>query len=332
VDYVPGRRVSVLYEARVDGVPRQAGATIDTRGGRDPGRGWVISWLPLDPRLPGLAAPPAVVAAALESHGLDPAAAEGRLLAYRLGVRAVFTRGNLVLKAYGDAASFVASARAQRLADRHGGLPVARWLGAVPALRLSALERVRGAQLGRADAVRVAAETGSVLARLHGAGIHGVPRVGPRVHLERAAEGVRLAVTLEPGLRRRALRVLARLEGALPDGAAVTCHGDFNVGQLMRRAGGLVVLDVDELGKAHAALDLASYAADLIAGRPGDVQAAREVLERLLTGYGRRPEGLSWYVAAITLRRAPNSFRLWKSHWPERLERMIAAADKALSW
>ena len=126
--------------------------------------------------------------------------------------------------------------------------------------------------------------------------------------------------------------MLRRLEAHLPHSGGVACHGDFNVGQLVRSDSGIVVLDVDELTRAPAALDLAAYAGDLIAGRSGDLSTAQSVLHDIVEGYGRRPEGLGWYLAATTLRRAPNSFRLWKSRWPERLEGMIAAADEVLAW
>ena len=52
---------------------------------------------------------------------------------------------------------------------------------------------------------------------------------------------------------------------------------------------------------APAALDPATYAAHLVFGEPGDLDDATEVLEKLLEGYGRRPQGLAWYLAACVL-------------------------------
>jgi Phosphotransferase enzyme family len=358
VDYVPGRRVRVLYEALVNGTPARVGATLHARsqdGLRndaprqlienarvptpaaaavtiDPGLGCEIAWLPADPRLPGLWAPVHRIRQEVAMFDAMPPPPRRSLLGYRMGERAVMGMGRLVLKAYGDPDAFARAIQAHDLAYRHAGIPVARFLGAVPSLRLSVLERVIGDGLQRADAAQAAGEVGELLARLHRAAVHSPTVAGPRVHLERAAQLTHLTTAIAPHLTRAAQKVLARLEKGLPRAGFVPCHGDFNVGQLMRREDDLVALDFDELAMAPAALDLAGYAADLIAGRHGDLAGARTTLDSLLAGYGSRPDGLAWYLAALTLRRAPNSFRLWKSRWPERLESMIAAADEVLAW
>jgi uncharacterized protein (DUF2252 family) len=90
------------------------------------------------------------------------------------------------------------------------------------------------------------------------------------------------------------------------------------------------VLDFDEACLAPRALDVASYAANLVSGRPGDLDRAEEALAALLDGYGEPPEGLRWYLAASLLRRAPSPFRLHKRRWPARMESIVADAEAVL--
>ena len=90
------------------------------------------------------------------------------------------------------------------------------------------------------------------------------------------------------------------------------------------------MLDFDEACLAPRALDVASYAANLVSGRPGDLARAGAALGALLEGYGERPEGLPWYLSASLLRRAPSPFRLHKRRWLQRTESIVAAAEAVL--
>jgi hypothetical protein len=90
-----------------------------------------------------------------------------------------------------------------------------------------------------------------------------------------------------------------------------------------------VVTDFDAMCMAPAALDLATYLAYLVRGDQSDLDAALAVLELVLEGYGERPEGLPWYLATMILRRSPRPFRYQDERWPERLEEMVAAAERA---
>jgi aminoglycoside phosphotransferase (APT) family kinase protein len=123
-------------------------------------------------------------------------------------------------------------------------------------------------------------------------------------------------------------RLLERLERRMPAGdRAVTSHGDFHHGELIRRDGELAVLDVDEACLAAPARDVSTYAAHAAAHDDGD---AATVLDALLEGYGRRPEALSWYLSASLLRRAERPFRVLEVDWPARVEELVDAADAAL--
>jgi Ser/Thr protein kinase RdoA (MazF antagonist) len=150
--------------------------------------------------------------------------------------------------------------------------------------------------------------------------------------LESAARGAELAAAVAPALARRMRNLLARLEEHTPAADELApSHGDFNVSQLLDVEGALAVLDFDEACRAPRALDIASYAANLVSGRPGDLDRAEEALAALLDGYGVRPDGVRWYLAAMLLRRAPSPFRLHKRRWPWRIESIVADAEAVLA-
>jgi Ser/Thr protein kinase RdoA (MazF antagonist) len=88
------------------------------------------------------------------------------------------------------------------------------------------------------------------------------------------------------------------------------------------------VIDFDGLCRAAPALDLATYAADVARGRASDVDAVHAVLEPLLEGYGSRPDALDWHLGAAILGRAAHPFQRQLPGWPERVERMVAAAEE----
>ena len=111
-----------------------------------------------------------------------------------------------------------------------------------------------------------------------------------------------------PALRPRVEALLEPLRRELPAAAApVPAHGDFHVDQLLVGDDDVAVIDFDQACLAAPALDLATYAADVVRGRDADLDAVGEVLDRLLAGYGERPEALAWHlrVAILGSGRAP---------------------------
>jgi aminoglycoside phosphotransferase (APT) family kinase protein len=90
------------------------------------------------------------------------------------------------------------------------------------------------------------------------------------------------------------------------------------------------MIDFDEMTAAPPALDLATYAAHQLWGDEGGLDAARAILDELVEGYGERPEGLDWYLAALILRRSSHPFRRMRPDWPQRVEAMVGAAEEAL--
>jgi Ser/Thr protein kinase RdoA (MazF antagonist) len=112
----------------------------------------------------------------------------------------------------------------------------------------------------------------------------------------------------------------------------VPAHGDFDADQLLQaKDGELVVLDLDDVCLAAPALDLATYLADVVRGRGGDVSAIEAVCGPLLAGYGVRPPALEWYLAAVVLIRAPHPFHRFAPAWPQRVEGMVETAERVLA-
>ena len=136
-------------------------------------------------------------------------------------------------------------------------------------------------------------------------------------------------MAVAPAAEDRVEALLRRLEERCRAAATtVTSHGDFHNGELIQRDGELAVLDVDEACRSAPARDLASYAAHA-AVREGDDPVA--VLDGLLAGYdAERPDGLNWYLSASLLRRAERPFRSLEEDWPERIDALVDAAERAL--
>jgi hypothetical protein len=300
----------------------------------DVGLGALVQWYPLDLAMPVLARPVPELMRQVSRAGIpvDPDAGPIRTLLYRPGQRAVVRAGDVVLKAYAEDASFRAGLSGLRVA---GGLEFGRGPqlhGALADLRLTVQAAIDGDPVPRARAHDVAPTAGAMLRVLHEAEVAGLETAAPRAMLEDAARGAALAASIAPNLARRVRHLLARLEEHAPDtGTLVTSHGDFNISQFLDLDGALAILDFDEACLAPAALDVASYAANLVSGRSGDLERADAALDALLGGYGERPGDVDWYLAALLLRRAPSPFRLHKKRWPQRLESMVAAAEEVFA-
>jgi Phosphotransferase enzyme family len=360
VDYRPGAGATVAYDVGVAGARRVAVATAgpalcpaaartDARqaiaralGGESPvarpltydvGLGALVQWYPLDLAMPALARPVGEVLrlAARAGIAVDPEAGPAETLLYRPGRRAVLRAGDVVLKAYAGDAEFRAGVAGLRIAGGLGLAAAPRLRGALPELRLTMQAAIDGTPVSRLRARTVAPVAGAMLRALHDAHVPGLAIASPRATLAAAARGAELAAAVEPRLAGRALAVLARLEEHAPDpGAVVPSHGDFNISQFLDLDGALAVVDFDEACLAPPALDVASYAANLVSGRTGDLARADAAVAALLEGYGERPEDLDWHYAAALLRRAPSPFRLYKPRWPQRIEAIVAASEEVL--
>jgi ABC-type multidrug transport system fused ATPase/permease subunit len=295
----------------------------------EPRLGALVQWLPLDLSLPAFAEPPERLAALLRSAGvaIDGQPAEPSLLAYKPRRRAVVRLDRHVLKYYASHPSFMNAVAGLRAASAVPSVRTPEFEASLPELLVTVQTYVGGRPC--ASPAAAAAEAGEVLDQLHTASPSGLREFPPAAQLDAAAASARLVAHIAPELRPRIEALLARLETALPGPLQpVAAHGDFNARQLVDRAGGLVVTDFDSMCAAPAALDVATYLAYLIGGDPSDLDHGLAVLETLLEAYGERPEGLSWYLGTMVLRRAPRPFRYQDESWPERVDQMLAAAER----
>lgn len=335
LEYRPTRRLTVRAIASLTG-PAGGSETRDfvaTTGAERPEP--TLHWYPVDPGLPALAHGPDEVIAAARTSGVDTVidvfdtAARRRWerLAWVPARRAVLGSDDVVVKFHSCAAEAVAafdrSQDAARAVDTARAVHLDRDRAAVVA------PRVRGRTLERGDALRRVPEVATVLTKLHQSRADRLPRRGPDDLLAACEPVTELVQFARPDLAARIARVVARLAASIPAGLErVASHGDFNVGQLIERAdGGLVVVDTDTLAAEARALDVAAYGTNLISGREGDLDAALESVDALVSEYRMRPDGLDWYLAACVLRRLDRPLRRAKRRWPERVERSLDALE-----
>jgi hypothetical protein len=311
----------------------------------DPELEALIHWYPLDLDLPALAEPLTGLRDELEAAGIRPGEVGGdpATLAYRPRRRAVLRVGEHVLKFYAKREDFAGAARANVLAASSlRGIRTAAFEGFLPERLVTVQALVSGSPPVRpAD---VAVEAGELLQELQGAPSRRAPagrpdgtaEAGPWIarpsqQLAVSEASARFVAGILPPLGARLEALLRALEATMPSiDRLVWSHGDFSARQLLMTTEGLAVIDFDALRLAPAALDPATYAAHLVSGGPDDLEAASEVLEELLEGYGGRPPGLAWYLATCILRHSRYPFRYFEEHWPECIEGMVTAAEDAL--
>ena len=219
----------------------------------------------------------------------------------------------------------------------------------MPELRLTAQQALP--RRPAAAAAAVAGEAGAMVAALQAADLAPALTSPPERLLEAAARKAAVLEAVLPDLAGRLDAVVGRLREAMPAGLAlVPAHGDFHVDQLLVAGdgpsfvaadgdprfvaavgpSGIAVVDFDQMCVAPAALDLATYAADVVRGRPSDLERVHAVLEPLLEGYGGRPEALDWHLAAAVLGRAAHPFQRQVPRWRERAEATVAVAEACL--
>ncbi|MEW6745090.1 MAG: phosphotransferase [Planctomycetota bacterium] len=174
------------------------------------------------------------------------------------------------------------------------------------------------------------ASAGRVLARLHGAApLASLPRLTPRVELDRVYETARNVALLDPTCAQVAERVADRLaENLPPAGRPTLLHGDFHDGQLLFTADEPGLIDFDRAACGPVAYDLASFYAHLeLRGLPQSPLFASFLehhynAERPLPA----PEELKWFKACAVLRLALMAFRLLSHDWPVQMSRLTERA------
>jgi ABC-type multidrug transport system fused ATPase/permease subunit len=322
----------------------------------------LIQWLPLDLSLPALAEPGprlfrrlvqagvhgatlAACAAALRSahaervSGMTFARTVGRCelrsphepirLAYKPRRHALLRLNGYVLKTYAKQAHFEAVTDRLFLSSGVEGVLVPRLVGTVPELRATVQTAIEGSP--PANPASVAPALGAALRALHDSRVEGLPVNTSGDRLAAAAAGARLIESIAPWLGPRLDALLRRLEDALPrDGPLGPAHGDLTPLNLLVQGADVALVDLDRLCAAAPALDFGTYAARVLLGRPGDLESAHELLDALVEGYGRRPDGLSWYLASAILCQAQFPFRHVQADWPELVEALVGDAERAV--
>ena len=357
VRYDPNRRVMVHYSTVVGGCEHHAVATVlagqdlaqkvrkplyanlaEIVDGRSPGArpaahdsdiDAIITWLPFDARLPGVAVRASELLWRMAEEGVSTPDTIGDpvVVGYKPASRAVMRFGDQILKAYGKERQFDAAVTGLAVSGRADSIATAPFLGALSDLRLTVQAAVDGSP--PSTAVESAATAGAFVAALQEQPADGLRTAPPPHQLREAARHAVVARAVVPQLERPLTTMIDGLERSMPAGADLTtAHGDFHVDQLMMRDGSFVCLDFDGMCVAPSALDLATYAADVVRGRPNDVAQVEEVLAPLVDGYGRVPDDLEWYLRAAILCRATHPFRAQVANWAERVSAMVAVAGE----
>jgi hypothetical protein len=353
-----GRRLIAGYETTIDGRRYDALAIIDTKADLarrarlpehvararlaaddrvleplrfEPDVGGLVQWLPFDLALPALGLSPARLGNLLADRGLE--LPEPPLRCERLDYvplrRAVLRLGGHVLKSY---------AKDRKLAEAVLGLRTAQGLRSASTARLEALLRdlrvtVQGALGGQLpiDPLTAAGPAGAMLRELQSLPIAGLPARPTAYELETHGVAVRITRDIAPELEQRAAEVRRRLAASRPlDSRPVVAHGDFDHGQMLLGPGGVGVFDFDAICATHPAMDVARFAAVIVRRDPSTLDRADAALTRLLETYGEPPPDLDWYLAAQILCQVGSPFRKAWPDWPQKLEAIIAAAEKVL--
>lgn len=297
----------------------------------DPESNAIITWCPFDVRLPGLAAAPAELADRLSHAGVfvPKRTAEPVVLGYKPASRAVLRFGDHILTVYAKDSQFDAAVTGLLASGRAPALPTSHLRAAFGDLRLTAQPVIAGSR--PADAADVASEAGAFLRTLSASESDDLAPAPPTRQLSEANRHAYLAGVLVPELVPCLRRLTDRLARSLPaDPDMTSAHGNFHVDQLIVNDGRLVVVDFDDMCRAPAALDVATYAADVVRGRQDDAQRVFAVLDPLCQGYGKTPDHIDWYLSTAILCRTTHPFRTQAPDWPERVRGIVRVAEEVL--
>ena len=345
LEYAPGASLVLQVSAMVDGQHRsavvRAGSAVThavrSTGAAVAGLGAVVHWLPSDPSHPLLGATsrelyelmPEALRPTRSADGDDPAT----VLADVPGRRATLALPPYVLKSYASVAAFETAHAAMMLLGDGTEIPTPRRVTSLPAHRATVQRHVSGTPAGLRDALALTAPVGPLLRRLHASERTAAVRRDAASQLRDARRAVDVLGAVLPDQRDRATALLTRLADTAPTGLPlVLSHGDFSIDQLLVTGdGSLVVTDIDKACQAPAALDVASFAANLMSGRPGDAEHAYAVLDALAASHGSTP-GLGWHFAVALLRRCDRPFRRLKKRWHEKSVAILDMVEDVSSW
>jgi ABC-type multidrug transport system fused ATPase/permease subunit len=360
VRYDPQERVMVHYRTTIEGREHHAVATVIARqdlrakirsprftemaalvDGRSPGArpvihesevNAIITWLPFDVKLPGLAVAPSVLALRLSSAGIlvaEGSAGDPDVLGYKPASRAVLRFGGSILKAYAKERQFDAALTGLLASGGAPSLSAPQLQAGFEDLRLTVQKAVDGTT--PAEAAGAASAAGAFLRALQQCEFGELAPAWPAHQLSEANRHARLASVIAPELVPRLQGLTDRLARRVPEHVPLgPAHGDFHVDQLIVNGERPVVIDFDGMCRAPAALDVATYAADVVRGRNGDLDRVFAVLETLCESLGGTPEFIEWYLSTAILCRATHPFRAQTPNWRERVRATVDAAEEVL--
>ncbi len=167
------------------------------------------------------------------------------------------------------------------------------------------------------------------------------PIVGPQELLAQVAPVLELVSHAAPDLASSIASINESLHQSAPPasdaGQLVTAHGDFNIGQLIGlEDGSLGLVDTDTLCLGLQRFDVASYAANVISGRRGDLRQANELMHALSSAGRSEPDDvdpahLRWMLAVVAARRLDRPIRRGKRKWRPRVEQLVEDVAALLS-
>jgi len=292
--------------------------------------GALVQWLPLDVRLTILCDSADRLTGRLAKKGIvADETGDAELLRYWPRRRAVLRFGPYVLKVYRDRSDFDHARRGLRESMSLTRVRTAPYVGVLKARQTT----VQGFLEGWAPSLWPASSelAGMLAANLHADVALELPATTSKRILSKAAVRGAFVGQLLPELRPHVATLMSELAVRRPRGGSpVTSHGNFHAGQLLDSPSGLALLDLDGIGPAAPAYDLASFAAHVAFGRPGDEPVIYSAVDSLVAGYGSRPPDLDWYLAACLLRRAAVLFRFQDQRWPEATTELVRLARAAL--
>ncbi len=303
-----------------------------------------LTWYPIDLGLPMLARTDVEIADLL---GLDSAGPNVKM-AWVPGQRAALRFPEALVKVYRDPVEAKSAAVALALIADH--IPTARLLYRNVEEGLVAQELLVGDTLSHDDALPIVNDAVAAIRRLHDLNPttldpnSTIPTSDPSSLLATLKRPLNLVRFCRPDLADRIADAVGNLQTHLPTyDSSVLSHGDFNIGQLLRRPdGSLAVLDFDTLCLAPPAFDIASFAANVMSGRVEDFDDMTTIRDRLVEAYSETPEspesldgldglaGLNWYLAAMLLRRLDRPVRRLKRDWNQRTEIILDSAERLL--
>ena len=254
----------------------------------DVGLGALVQWYPLDLAMPVLARPVPELLRLARAHGDRGRARRRRAARPSSTARASAPSSAPATSSSRPTPRTPRSARASPACGIAAGLGLGagpRLHGALPELRLTVQSALDGTPVPRARAREVAPIAGAMLGVLHDARVPGLPIAGPDRTLasaaaRRALHGGRRARPRPPDARPprppRGARARHRASSSPPTATSTSASCSTSRARC-------AVLDFDEACLAPRALDVASYAANLVSGRPGDLARADAALARCST-------------------------------------------------